>query len=250
MRQVTVLGSCGAYPEPGRACSGFLVEWDGFRLVLDLGYAALPRLLARCPDGAVDAVVISHEHPDHCIDLHGLFRMRLYGGVDRSPLPLYCTPGVLARLGGLEPDADLHAVFDVHELPGSHRVGPFELSGALLPHYVPNVGIRLQTDQVALAYTGDTGPDPLLAELGREVDLYIVEATDREGERQQIHRNLLSSEEAGHWATEAGARKLMLTHFWPGNDREAAAIAARSTFDGDVITAEEDLVVPIGRHDR
>ncbi|MET1072821.1 MAG: MBL fold metallo-hydrolase [Umezawaea sp.] len=99
MRQVTVLGSCGAYPEPGRACSGFLVEWDGFRLVLDLGYATLPRLLDHCPDGAVDAVVITHEHPDHCIDLHGLFRTRFYGG-EGSKLPLYCAPGVLTRLSG------------------------------------------------------------------------------------------------------------------------------------------------------
>lgn len=246
MRHVTVLGSCGAYPEPGRACSGFLVEWDGFRLVLDLGYATLPRLLAHCPDGAVDAVVVTHEHPDHCIDLHGLFRMRFFGGNRDSLLPLYCTPGVLTRLGGLEPEVDLNAVFGVHELPGSYRVGPFELSGVRLPHYVPNVGVRLQSGEFAMAYTGDTGPDPLLAELGRDVDLYIVEATDRKSEPQQPHRNLLTSTEAGHWAARAGARSLMLTHFWPGNSREAAVAAARSCFDGEVLAADEGLVVPLG----
>jgi ribonuclease BN (tRNA processing enzyme) len=222
------------------------VDWDGFRLVLDFGYATLPRLLAHCPDGGVDAVVITHEHPDHCIDLHGLFRMRLYGGVGELKLPLYCTPGVLTRLGGLEPEVDLRIVFNVHELPGTYRVGPFELSSVLLPHYVPNVGVRLQTDQIALAYTGDTCPDPLLAEHGRDADLYIVEATDRKGELQQPNRNLLASEEAGHWATQAGARRLMLTHFWPGNSREASVSAARSAFDGEVITADEDLVVPLG----
>lgn len=80
----------------------------------------------------------------------------------------------------------------------------------------------------------------------RNTDLYIVEATDREGELQQDHRNLLTAEEAGHWATQAGARRLMLTHFWPGNSREAAVAAARSTFDGEILTAEEDLVVPLG----
>lgn len=62
MRQVTVLGSCGAFPEPGRACSGFAVDWDGYRLVMDLGYATLPRLLAHWPDGVLDAVAITHEH--------------------------------------------------------------------------------------------------------------------------------------------------------------------------------------------
>ncbi|MFC0430732.1 MBL fold metallo-hydrolase [Kutzneria buriramensis] len=253
-RQVTVLGSCGAFPEPGRACSGFAVDWDGYRLVLDLGYATLPRLLAHWPDGAVDAVVITHEHPDHCIDLHGLFRMRFYGAPGRARLPLYCPPGVLDRLSGLEPDVDLRAVFDMHLLPGTHRVGPFDLTGVPLPHYVPNAGIRLQADGVALAYSGDTGPSPLLAELGRDADLFIVEATDRVGETQQTTRNLMTSREAGRWARQAGARRLMLTHFWPGNDRTVSVAAARAEFDGDVLAAQENLVVALGSakspHDR
>lgn len=246
MRQLTVLGSCGAFPEPGRACSGFLVDWDGYRLVLDLGYATLPRLLTHVPDGAVDAVVITHEHPDHCVDLHGLFRMRFYGDGDRPKLPLYCPPGVLDRLSGLEPEVDLHRVFDVHPLPGAYRVGPFALTGLRLPHYVPAVGIRLTADGTTLAYTGDTGPDPHLADLGRDADLFIVEATDRAGETHQPTRNLLTSTEAGHWAHLANARRLMLTHFWPGNNRTAATTAARKHFHGQVLTAEEDLVVTLG----
>src|SRR5262249_44330234 len=63
---------------------------------------------------------------------------------------------------------------------------------------------------------GDTGPAPALAELGRDADLFIVEATDRDGETERPTRNLLASTEAGHWARRAGARRLMLTHFWPG----------------------------------
>ncbi|MET8119385.1 MBL fold metallo-hydrolase [Micromonospora sp. NPDC005189] len=246
MRQVTVLGSCGAFPEPGRACSGFALDWDGYRLVLDLGYATLPRLLAHWPDGAVDGVVITHEHPDHCIDLHGLFRMRLYGGSAGPRLPLFCPPGVLDRLGGLEPDVDLRDVFDVHLLPGSYRLGPFDLTGLLLPHFVPSTGIRLQADGFVLAYSGDTGPTPLLAELGRDADLFIVEATDRAGEAGRPVRNLMTSTEAGLWARRAGARRLMLTHFWPGNDRAVAVAAAQMEFDGVVLAAEEDLTVVLG----
>ncbi|MQY10961.1 hypothetical protein SRB5_10750 [Streptomyces sp. RB5] len=249
MRQVTVLGSCGAYPEPGRACSGFAVDWDGYRLVLDLGYATLPRLLAHWPDGAPEAVVITHEHPDHCIDLHGLFRMRLYGGKAEPRLPLYCPPGVLDRLRGLEPDVDLNSVFDVRSLPGTHRVGPFELTGLALPHFVPNAGVRLDADGIALAYSGDTGPDARLAELGRDTDLFILEATDRCGETERPTRNLLTSAEAGHWARRAGARRLMLTHFWPGNDRAASLAAASGHFDGQVLAAEEDLTVALGDSD-
>lgn len=241
-----MLGGCGAFPEPGRACSGFALEWDGYRLVLDLGYATLPRLLALWPDGAVDAIVVTHEHPDHCVDLHGLFRMRHYGPARLPRLPLYCPAGVLDRLAGLEPDVDLLAVFDHHPLPGDHRVGPFELTGLPLPHYVPNAGVRLRAGATVLAYTGDTGPDPLLADLGRDADLFVVEATDRDGETRRPVRNLMTAAEAGRWARAAGARRLLLTHFWPGNDRAVSVAAASETFGGEVLAAEEGLVVTLG----
>jgi len=246
---LTVLGGTGGYPEPGQACSGFLIDWDGFRVVLDLGYATLPRLLAYVPDGGVDAVVITHEHPDHCIDLHGLFRIRRFGGPAAHRLPLYCPAGVLARLEGLEPDVELQSVFDVHGLPGSYQLGPFALSCMELPHFVQNVGIRLDTQTAAIAYTGDTGPDPLLAELGRDVDLYIVDATDWPGESDKPVRNLLTAEEAGRWAARAGAARLLLTHFWPGNDRQAAILAAQEAFGGEVLAAEEDLQIPLDPDD-
>ena len=240
-----MLGSCGAFPEPGRACSGFAVDWDGYRLVLDLGYGTLTRLLAHWPDGAIDAVAITHEHPDHCIDLHGLFRTRFYGGRALPRLPLYCPPGVLDRLAGLEPDVALAAVFDQRPLPGAYRVGPLELSGVPLPHFVPSVGIRVQADGIALAYSGDTGPDLALAELGRNADMFIIEATDRDGETQASARNLLTSAEAGRFGRQAGARRLMLTHFWPGNDRAASVAAASAEFGGDVLEATEGLTVTL-----
>jgi ribonuclease BN (tRNA processing enzyme) len=222
------------------------VDWDGYRLVLDLGYATLPRLLMHWPDGRVDAIAITHEHPDHCIDLHGLFRMRFYGGSGGPRIPLYCPPGVLDRLQGLEPDADMESVFEVHPLPGTYRAGPFVLTGIPVPHFVPSTGIRLQAGRSVLAYTGDTGPDPVLADLGQDTDLFIVEATDREGETQQAVRNLMTSAEAGYWARRANVRRLMLTHFWPGSDRANASAVAAVEFGTDVLTAEEGLVVTLG----
>src|SRR6185312_2152231 len=89
MRQVTVLGSCGAFPEPGRACSGFAVDWDGFRLVLDLGYATLPRLLAHWPDGALDR--LAGLEPD--VDLTAVFDPHpLPGGYRAGPFELTGVP--------------------------------------------------------------------------------------------------------------------------------------------------------------
>ncbi len=80
--RLIVLGGCGAWPEGGRACSGFVLEHRGFRVVLDLGYGTLPRLLGLLgsPGGeGIDAMIVTHRHPDHMIDLHGLLRARWYG---------------------------------------------------------------------------------------------------------------------------------------------------------------------------
>jgi ribonuclease BN (tRNA processing enzyme) len=244
MRRLTVLGSCGAWPEAGRACSGFLLEYDGFRVVLDLGFGTLPRLLEHCPGGAVDAVVITHEHSDHCVDLNGLFRAR-YLGDDRARISLYSTPGVLTRVAGLEPEGELAEVFDIHALPGSYEFGPFRLDSVSLPHLVPNAGVRLSTVEHTVAYTGDTLPDAALAELGTDADLYIVNASAPEPPPPGTRRAVLSAAEAAEWAERARAKRLLLSHFRPGIDRaEVVARAARS-FTGDVLAATEDMVVPL-----
>jgi ribonuclease BN (tRNA processing enzyme) len=253
--RVVVLGACGAWPEPGRACSGFLVEHDGFRVALDLGYGTLSRLLALLGSvtaAGLDAVVITHDHPDHVVDLHGLFRARSYGAPRSAPrISLYAPEAVLERVAGLE-DSDrsvAERVFVWQPLPGgAYDVGPFQLKSWALPHYVPNAGVRLSTPGLTLAYTGDTGPDPALAELGRDADLYIVDATDRWQQASIPPRTSgpsmnLTSREAGEAAAAAGARRLLLTHFWPGNDRNSSRAAAAETFPGEILIADEGLVI-------
>ncbi len=247
MRRLVVLGASGARPTPRQGCSGFLLEWDGVRIVLDLGYGTLQQLLAYIPDGAADAVVITHEHPDHCVDLHGLFRVRRYSYPRAPKLPLYCPPGVLDRLASLEPDVDLGDVFEHRPLPGQYELGVFRLIAKPLPHYVPTVGVRLEADGVVLAYATDTGPHDTLAELGRDADLYVIDATDRPGETKAADRNLLTATEAGGWAQRAGARRLLLTHLWPGVDPVAAAERARQTFTGPVEVAVQGLVIDLER---
>lgn len=214
-------------------------------MVLDLGYGTLPHLLTARPDGHVDAIVITHEHPDHCIDLHVLSRMLLYGGDTPGRISLYCPPGGLDRLAGIDPDVDLREVFDVAALPGSYHAGPFRLTSTLLPHFVDNVGIRLGSDRVTLAYTGDTGPVPGLANLGHDADLFIVEATDRPGETCKPARNLMTAGEAGSWGAEAGAKRLLLTHFWPGTNRHQSIREAKAHFPREVLAADEGLVVDL-----
>lgn len=241
MRTLTVLGSCGAWPEAGRACAGFLLEYDGFKVVLDLGYATLPRLLEHCADGEVDAVVVTHEHPDHCVDVSALARVRHYQAPEAEPIPLYCPPGVLDVLRALEPSPDPASVFDVRDLIDG-EIGPFRLTTVLLPHYKTNLGVRLSAPGLTVSYTGDTGPSSDLPLLAEGADLFVCDATHQEPPIEGP-RFLMTAREAGSAA--AGARRLLLTHFWPGSDRALSVAQARENFAGEVIAAEEGLVLDL-----
>lgn len=253
---MVVLGSCGGWPEAGRACSGYVLEHAGTRIVLDLGYGTLPRLLALLGSTAgdgVDAVIVTHAHPDHVVDLHGLFRARRYARRGAPAIPLYAATGVLAILAGLEggDDGAVTSVLDNHPLPaGPYQVGPFRLDSWGLPHYVPNAGVRLTALGLTVAYTGDTAPDPALAELGRDADLYVVDATDwhqqaaPHGAPGTWDGNLTASQ-AGAAAAAAGARRLLLTHFWPGNDRLACRAEAAEQFAGEIFLADEGLDIDL-----
>jgi len=243
MRSLTVLGSCGAWPEAGRACAGFLLEYDGFRVVLDLGYAALPRLLEHCPKGEVDAVVVTHQHPDHCVDVSALARVRYYEAPDAPPVPLYCAPGVLDLLRALEPVPDPATVFAVHELASTTELGPFAVEAVELPHYKTNLGVRLTAPGLTVAYTGDSGPSADLRKLADGADLFIADATFQGPSPQTTPRYLMTATEAARGAR--GAKRLLLTHFWPGSDRSISVAEAAAEFDGEVIAAEEGLTLTL-----
>src|SRR5215475_2498663 len=178
--RLTVLGSCGAWPAARQACSGYLLEHDGFRLLVDLGYAVVPRLLACLSAGQVDAVFISHRHPDHCADLNPLLRARVLGGDPLPPLPVYAPPGALDAVLALDRPGMLDDGYVLHELAigSALEIGPFQARTRLLPHSRPNAGIRLTAAGQVLAYTGDTGPSAGVADLAHEADLLLAEASD------------------------------------------------------------------------
>jgi ribonuclease BN (tRNA processing enzyme) len=246
--RLTVLGSCGAWPEAGEACSGYLVEHDGFRLLLDLGYAVVPRLLARLSAGQVDAVFISHGHPDHCADLNPLLRARVLG-VDPLPaLPVYAPPGALDAVLALDRPGMLDDGYVLHELTiGSDLdIGPFHARTRLLPHSRPNAGIRLTAAGQVLAYTGDTGPSAGVADLARGADLLLAEASYADQVPDDLADSLSSAAQQGLQAAAAGARRLLLTHLMPGTGPAAAQAAARHGYRGEVGVATAGLVLDLG----
>jgi ribonuclease BN (tRNA processing enzyme) len=248
--RVTVLGGCGAWPEAGRAAAGFLVEHEGFVVALDLGYATLPNLLRVIPPERLDAVLITHAHPDHCVDLHPLHRAWRMRADALPPLRVYCTGGVMDRIEGLEGGedvAELRATLDVRTFePGAaFDLGPWRVSNRFLPHWVPNAGLRLDAEGFALAYTGDTGPSEEIVELARDAALLIADATWPGDPPARGPRYDLTAGEAGRYAARAGAERLLLTHFWPGTDRTRSVAAARGQYAGEVLVADEGATIAI-----
>ena len=246
--RLTVLGACGAWPDAGQACSGYLLEHAGFRLVLDLGYATLPRLLQRVPAGGIDAVYISHGHPDHCVDLNPLLRARALADDPPAPLPVYTLPGALDAVLALDRPGMLDAAYRLHEFDAGDvfEVGPFRVETRLLPHWLPNAGVRLAAGDRVLTYTGDTGPSPGVVALSRDADLLLAEATYAYEVPEHSQPYLTSAHQAGRQAAEAGVGRLVLTHLWPGTDPALARTAAGEAYHGPTDVATADAVHELG----
>jgi ribonuclease BN (tRNA processing enzyme) len=244
--RLTVLGGCGAWPAAGQACSGYLVEHDGFRLLIDPGYAMLPRLLQFVHADDVNAVLVSHGHPDHCADLNPLLRARAFRD-DRPPapaLPVYALPGALRPVLALDRPGALDDAIDLREFtPGDgFGVGPFGVRSWLLPHFVPNAGLRLESGDHHLAYTGDTGPSPDLLSLALGADLLVAEASYSRQVPDNSARHLSSASQAGQLADRAGVGRLILTHLIPGTDPPDSVQAAAEGYAGPIVVASPGLV--------
>jgi ribonuclease BN (tRNA processing enzyme) len=247
--RMTVLGGCGAWPAAGQACSGYLVEHDGFRVLVDPGYAIVPRLLERVAADAVDAVLISHSHPDHCADLHPLLRARVLGAATPpAALPVHSLPGAADRVLALDGPGKLEGAAAVAGFTAgaSFEVGPFRVDTWPLPHHVPNAGLRLTAGGRVLAYTGDTGPDAAIVELARDADLFLAEASFPERVPADAAPYLSSARQAAEAAAAAGAGRLLLTHLLPGTDPNRAEDAARGAYPGELAVARGGLVVDLG----
>jgi ribonuclease BN (tRNA processing enzyme) len=247
--KTTVLGGCGAWPTASQACSGYLVEHDGFRLVLDPGYATLPQLLRYAAAEQVDAVLISHGHPDHCADLNPLLRARALGEAAPPTLPVHALPGAVDAVLALDNPRMLADAYVLREFTAGHRfeVGPFQVDTWALPHFVPNAGLRLTAGGRVLAYTGDTGPSPDIAVMARDADVLLAEATfpDRVPAAQDAPY-LSTAGQAGRHAASADAKRLVLTHLWPATDPAAARTAARRAYRGDLDIAVPGMIIDLG----
>jgi ribonuclease BN (tRNA processing enzyme) len=226
---LTVLGCSGSYPGPGGAASGYLLRGGGVTVWLDAGSGTLANLQRHVGLGDVDAVVLTHEHPDHMSDIEG-FRVACAYVVERTGVPVYAPAGVLERLSAEpEPAFAWRTVTDGDAV----EVGGLSLRFSRTDHPPETLAVRVDGEGRSLGYTADTGPAWSMADaFGDGVDLALSEATylaDREGTAGH-----LSGRQAGELARVAGARRLVLTHLWPVLDPDAVRAEAEGAYGGSV----------------
>lgn len=223
---LTVLGACGTFAVPGGACSGYLVRHEGFSLWMDAGNGTLARLQEHIPLESVDAVFLSHLHPDHCVDLYPFLYALMFEGRD-EPLPVYGPPNAREILGSILSEHSrmgLDRVFSWRGLSAGagETIGPFRARVFDSAHGIENLTLRLEADGAALCYSGDTAVNDHLPDAARGAGLFLCEASWQDGQRAISVPIHMKASEAGMIAERAGVGRLVVTHVWPRFDLEVS----------------------------
>lgn len=249
--RLTVLGCSGSGPGPHSPASGYLVEAGDTRLVLDLGNGTAGALQRHLDPWRLDALVLSHLHPDHSADTSALVvhrRFHPFPPYDptRRRLAVYGPAEAADRLGAAyAPSAaeragtDLGDVCDFHVLTdgGTAVIGEVALRSAAVDHPCEAYAVRVEQGGRSLVYSGDTGPCDGLVEVARGADVLLCEASWPHVTQwwDEPPRGMhLSGRQAGEHATAAGVGRLLLTHVPVWFDGDVMLAEAREAFDGPV----------------
>ena len=250
--RLTVIGCAGSYPGPDSPASCYLVEAEGpdatgevrtWRILLDLGNGALGMLHRYADPLTVDAVLLSHLHADHCLDLCGFYVLRKYHPTGPQPrIPVFGPAGTAARMArayDLPEEPGMSEEFDFHAYPEDGtpvEVGPFRIQPVRVEHPVPAYSLRVRADGAVLTYSGDSGMCEGLERAAQGADLLLAEAAFCDGEDNPdgIH---LTGTDVGTLAKRAGVGRLVLTHVPAWHDPQVAHDEARAVWDGPLDVA-------------
>ena len=246
--RLTVLGCAGSFPGPESACSAYLVEAEGFRLLIDFGSGSLSALQRYAGLGAVDAILLTHLHCDHMLDACTYVVVRRYApGGPLPPLPVYAPMGAAERISAAyssenEPVDDVYTFYGLQ--PGTFPIGPFTVTADRVNHPIETYGVRVEHGGRVLAYSSDTAPCDALLRLAQGADLFLCEASYLDGVANPPDLHLTGGE-AGEAATKADVGTLLLTHLVTAWGSEASTVeAASAAFSGPV-----EVVRPGARYD-
>lgn len=260
--KLTIVGCSGSFAGPNSPASCYLLQAEDasgrrWSLVLDLGAGAFGPLQKYVSPSDLDAVLISHLDPDHCVDLAGLRVWRHYHPTDEQlPIAVHAPAGgatFMAQLAGAGEGLDPSDVL-VHEpwrASEQIEIGPFTVQVERVNHPVEAYGMRITGPstrvpgkRVTLCFSGDTDDCPELDVLARNADLLLIEAgfCDTRNSPPNIH---LTGRSAGQVAQRNGARHTVLTHIPPWNDAQVALTQARETYSGPLELAEPGAIFTV-----
>ena len=250
--RITVLGKSPAWPDAGGACSGYLVQDGDTCLLVDCGSGVFSKLRAAVDYAEVDAVVISHLHADHLIDLIPFataltFSPRATGVRPRLIVP----PGAGEVLGAITAAVSQPGVLDgafaitAYDPADTVGVGPLTIRFQPVPHYVPANAIEVcGTSGGRFTFGADHAPTDALEDFARATDLLFLEATLLAPETDGP-RGHMTAGEAGVVAAGCAAQRLVLTHISDELDAGHAIDAARQAYDGPIEVAREGAVYEV-----
>jgi ribonuclease BN (tRNA processing enzyme) len=238
--RLSVVGAGPAYTDrPGATGAAYLVELDGSSLLLDLGQGSFPRLAGLVDPATLEAVVISHLHPDHFIDLVAL-RHYLRWEEPRRRVRVIAPAGLDERLDALHAEPGFAAAaLDIEVLSeGRQIVGPFDLESAPVHHTDSSFGFRVSPaaagdDTPGLVYSGDCGRAQDLDALARPGDVLLTEVSFGPGPVVPGAEHL-DGPAVGELASRVRAARVLLTHVQMGFDRDETVASVRARFDGPV----------------
>jgi ribonuclease BN (tRNA processing enzyme) len=262
--RITVLGKSPSWQDAGGACSGYLIEQDDFALLLDCGNGVFSKLRHFCDYVDVGAVLISHLHADHFLDLVP-FSYALTYAPRQQPVAVAGWPGTLAparpqlwapvgageafrQIVGCWGNDDLidkAFALQEYDAPDELEVGPFQVRFCEVPHFMPAYAVEFAANGSGrLTYSADCAPNDELVTFAGATDLLLIEATLPRPERTGV-RGHLTPREAGEHGARAGARRLVLTHFSDELDAGWALAEAAQAFGGEVELAREGAVYTV-----
>lgn len=240
MLAVTVLGSSGSYASPGGACTGYLMQSPSANVWLDAGPGTLGNLQQFCSLGDLHAIVLTHAHPDHWLEIP-VVANALQWYEPRSRLIVYSNAHMAAHAQTvIGPDCELAFDWRVISADDTVLIGDQSWTFAETDHYVPTLATRTSCDGASIAFSSDTGPKFSLrsmVERDGPIDLALIESTflERSEHPGALH---LAADEAGQMATDAEVGQMLLTHQAPREDRLAHLAKAATRFSGEIALAE------------
>lgn len=243
--KLTVIGHWGGYPKMGEASSGYLLEHKGFKLLVDCGSAVLSQLQYYLKPTELDAVIVSHYHPDHVADIGVLQHALLIGKYTEGfsgNIPIYAHQEDQAGFTALTYKSITTGVAYTGDEP--LHIGPFQIEFIKTIHPVPCYAMRIKAGSKTLIYTADTAYFPELVDFSQAGDVLLCESNYYKDMKKSAF-NHMTSDQAGQLAQLANAKKLVLTHLPHFGDYEQLMSEAKEEYSGDTILASSGLTLII-----